>query len=348
MAPSVLTAQAVADLVGGRLLGNGTTPIGRIGPLDRADQGTLSFLVSKKYLAYFRSSQAGAVLVAPEFESEREGPPTRIVVKDPYRSILAVLPRFVRPPALEPGIHPNAVIGGGVELGPDVSIAAFVVLGPGVKVGARSRLASGVVIEKDVVIGEDCVLGANVVCHEGSRLGNRVVLKAGAIIGGQGFGYLPSPEGHQKIPHVGACILEDEVEVGSSSAVDRGSLDDTVVGRGTKIDNLVHIAHNIRIGERCLLMATVGLAGSVRLGNQVIVAGGVGIADHVRVGDGAMISARSTVICDIPAKAVYGGYPARPHREFLRAQAALYRITSVAKELETLVIERKHRGQKND
>jgi UDP-3-O-[3-hydroxymyristoyl] glucosamine N-acyltransferase len=348
VAQSVLTAQAVADLVGGRLLGDGNTKVNRIGPLDRADGSTLSFLVSTKYLAYFRSSRAGAVLISPEFESEETGPATRIVVKDPYRSLLAVLPRFIAPTVVIPGIHPTSVIGARVQLGPDVALGPNVVLGEGVSIGSRSRLGAGVVIEHDVAIGDDCVLGANVVCHEGTRLGNRVVLKAGAVIGGQGFGYLPSPEGHQKIPHVGACILEDEVEIGSSSTVDRGSIDDTVIGRGTKIDNLVHVAHNSRIGERCLLMATTGLAGSVRIGNHVIVAGGVGIADHVRVGDGATISARSTVICDIPAKSVYGGYPARPHREFLRAQAALYRMSPLAKDLETLVTERKHRGPTND
>ena len=344
----MLTAQAVADLVGGRLLGDGATPISRVGPLDRADPHTLSFLVSTKYLAYFRSSRAGTVLMAPEFEAEREGPSTRIVVKDPYRAVLAVLPRFVMPTPVDPGVHSTAVIGDGARLGPDVSIGPHVVLGRNVTLGARSRLAAGVVVESGVTIGDDCTLGANVVCHEGTRIGNRVVLKAGAVIGGQGFGYLPSPQGHQKIPHVGACILEDEVEIGSNSTVDRGSLDDTVIGRGTKIDNLVHVAHNIRIGERCLLMATTGLAGSVRIGNQVIIAGGVGIADHVRIGDGATISARSTVISDVAPQAVYGGYPARPHREFLRAQAALYKMTSMARDLETLVTERRQRAQTND
>jgi UDP-3-O-[3-hydroxymyristoyl] glucosamine N-acyltransferase len=258
------------------------------------------------------------------------------------------LPRFIPATPVEPGVHPQAVIGAGATLGPGVSIGALAVLGSRVSLGARCRLGPGVVIDDDVVVGDDCVLGANVVCHSGTRLGNRVVLKAGAVIGGQGFGFLPSSEGHQTIPHVGACILEDDVEIGSNSTVDRGSLDDTVIGRGTKIDHLVHVGHNVRIGERCLLMATAALAGSVRVGHRVIVAGGVGIADHVRVGDGAMISARSTVIRDVPPAGVYGGYPARPHREFLRAQAALYRMTPLAKDLETLVIERKHRGQTND
>lgn len=348
MPAPTLTAQAVADLVGGRLIGNGSTVVHRIGPLDRADSGTLSFLVSSNYLAYFRASSAGVVLISPEFEHEKQGPATRVVVKDPYRALLGLLPKFVPPPAGGAGVHPTAVLGDAVELGADVFLGPHVVLGRGVRIGARTRLEANSVIGDGVTLGEDCRIGPGAVCCEGSRLGNRVVLKANAVIGGRGFGYLPSDTGHQPIPHVGACILEDDVEIGSNSAVDRGSIDDTVIGRGTKIDNLVHVAHNCRVGEHCLLMATVGLAGSVHVGNRVMILGGVGIADHVEVGDGATLSAKSVIISNVPAKATYGGYPARPHREFLRAQAAMYRLSPIAKQLESLASEQRQRGKKND
>jgi UDP-3-O-[3-hydroxymyristoyl] glucosamine N-acyltransferase len=164
-----------------------------------------------------------------------------------------------------------------------------------------------------------------------------VVLKAGAVIGGDGFGYLPGADGHRRIPHVGICIIEDEVEIGSNSTVDRGSVDDTVVGKGTKLDNLVHVGHNVRIGERCLLMAGVGVAGSTRLGNDVILAGHVGVTDHLTIGDGARIAAKSAVFGDVPSGAAYSGHPARAHRQFLRAQAALYRLAPIVSDIEKLV-----------
>jgi UDP-3-O-[3-hydroxymyristoyl] glucosamine N-acyltransferase len=176
-----------------------------------------------------------------------------------------------------------------------------------------------------------------VICYPGSRIGSRVVLKAGAVIGGDGFGYLSDGERHTRIPHVGGCILEDEVEVGSNTCIDRGSIDDTVIGRGTKLDNLVQVGHNVRIGERCLIMAGVGIAGSTRVGNDVILAGHVGVTDHLVIGDGARIAAKSAIFGDVPPGASFSGHPARPHRQFLRAQASMYRLAPIVDELERLV-----------
>jgi UDP-3-O-[3-hydroxymyristoyl] glucosamine N-acyltransferase len=184
-------------------------------------------------------------------------------------------------------------------------------------------------------------MDARVVCYAGARIGRRVVLKAGAVIGGDGFGYLSRGSGHQRIPHVGGCVIGDDVEIGSNSCVDRGSLDDTVVGQGTKLDNLVHLGHNVRVGERCLLMAGVGVAGSTRLGNDVILAGHVGVTDHLTIGDRVQVAAKSAVIGNVPAGMVYSGHPARPNRQVLRAQAALYRLAPIVGELESLLAERR-------
>ncbi|MGH7579351.1 MAG: UDP-3-O-(3-hydroxymyristoyl)glucosamine N-acyltransferase, partial [Gemmatimonadales bacterium] len=240
-----------------------------------------------------------------------------------------------------PGIDATARIGPGCELGADLALGPFVVLGRGVRLGDRCRLAEGVVIGDEVVVGEDTRMDARVVCYAGARIGRRVVLKAGAVIGGDGFGYLSRGSGHERIPHVGGCIIGDDVEVGSNSCVDRGSLDDTIIGQGTKMDNLVHVGHNVRIGERCLLMAGVGVAGSTRLGHDVILAGHVGVTDHLDIGDRVQVAAKSAVIGNVPAGSVLSGNPARPNRQVLRAHAALYRLAPIVGELENLVAERR-------
>jgi UDP-3-O-[3-hydroxymyristoyl] glucosamine N-acyltransferase len=339
-----LTAQAVADLVGGRLLGDGAVRIHAVRPLDRAGPDALSLAVSSRYAADLGSSRAGAVLVPEELAGAASGSQTRIVVRDPYGALVRVLQALFPREAPSSGIDSTVRIGAGSSIGADVSIGPFVVLGRNVQLGARSRLAQHVSLGDGVVVGEDTIIGPGVVCHSGSRLGNRVVLKAGAVIGGDGFGYVWDGKGHARIPHVGGCILEDEVEVGSHTCIDRGSIDDTVVGRGTKLDNLVQVGHNVRIGERCLIMAGVGIAGSTRIGNDAILAGHVGVTDHLVIGDRARIAAKSAIFGDVPAGASFSGHPARPHRQFLRAQATMYRLAPVVDELERLATEQVRRG----
>jgi UDP-3-O-[3-hydroxymyristoyl] glucosamine N-acyltransferase len=336
-----LTAQAVADLVGGRLLGDGGVLITGVGSIEGAGPGALTLALSPRYAGALKASRAGAVLLPPALAESPAGPPARIVVADPYASLVRVIRRLIPAGSRLPGIDPTARIGPGCELGAEVSLGPFTILGRGVRLGDRCRLAEGVCLGDGVVVGEDTRMDARVVCYAGARIGRRVVLKAGAVIGGDGFGYLSRGSGHERIPHVGGCIIGDEVEVGSNSCVDRGSLDDTVIGQGTKLDNLVHVGHNVRIGERCLLMAGVGVAGSTRLGDDVILAGHVGVTDHLTIGDRVQIAAKSAVIGNVPAGSVYSGHPARPNRQVLRAQAALYRLAPIVGQLESLVAERR-------
>ncbi len=344
MAIPSLTAQAVADLVGGRLLGNGAQSLTTVGPLDRADGNTLSFLSGPRYLGMFHRSASGAVLLREEHAEEPEGPATRIVVADPAQAITRVVPILFPEPSAAWGVAPTAVIGPGASWEGEVSIGPHAVLGRDVTLGARCRVGPGAVLHDGVVLGDDCDIGANSVCHSGSRLGNRVRLKALAVIGGDGFGFASGPDGHRPIRHVGGCVLEDDVQVGSHSAIDRGSLDDTVIGAGTKIDNQVHIAHNVRMGRGCLIMAGVGVAGSVRLGHGVILAGQVGVTGHVTLGDGVRVSAQSGIGQDVPAGTDMGGSPARRQRDYLRAQSALYRVAKIINQLEELVSKRGDRG----
>ena len=318
-------------------MGDGVRMLTAVGPLDGADGETLSLLTSPRYLPEFRTSAAGAVLLRAESAAEPVGPEVRIVVGDPHAAMATALGVMFPATPRPAGVDSSAQLGPGVRLGDGVSVGPLVVLGAGVVLGDRVRLGAGVVLEDGVSIGADTELGAHVVCYPGTRIGSRCVIKAGAVLGGSGFGYISGRDGHARIPHVGGCILGDEVEIGSNSSVDRGSIDDTVIGSGTKIDNHVHVGHNARLGRRCLLMGGTVLAGSAELGDGVIVAGHCAIAGHLRIGDNARIGAKSGVISPVPAGSDWTGYPARPHREWLRAQAGMYRLAKITDELEALV-----------
>ena len=334
-----LTAQAVADLVGGRLLGDGTVVVRAVRALASAGPEAVSLAVSGRYAEELRTSRAGLVLVPEALAEPPDGRRARVVVPDPYAALVRVIRELFPPEPAPPGVDPSARLGAGCVLGDRVSVGPFVVLGKGVRLGDRCRVAEGVSLGDGVTVGEDSVIGPRAVCYPGAVVGARVVIKGGAVVGGPGFGYLSGATGHTRIPHVGGCILEDDVEIGSNSCIDRGSVDDTVIGSGTKIDNLVHVGHNVRIGRGCLLMAGVGIAGSTRIGDDVILAGHVGVTDHLVIGNGARIAAKSAVFGDIPAGASFSGHPARPHRQFLRAQAALYRVAPIISDLERLLPE---------
>lgn len=337
------TAQAVADLVGGRLLGTDRV-VRTVAPLDTADCEAISLLVSGRYHAAFRDSQAGVVLMRPGDAQVEGSARARILVEDPVRAMARVVEALYPVGVPSPGVHPTAVVGEGVRLGREVSLGPRVVLERGVRLGDRVVVGAGAILEADVVVGDDTVVGPGVVCARGTRIGRRVRLKAGAVLGGEGFGYLTVDREHRAVRHVGRCLVGDDVDVGSNSCIDRGSIGDTVVGDGTKIDNLVHVGHNVRIGNRCLLMAGVGVAGSTVVEDDVILAGHVGVSGHLRVGSGAQVGAGSKVWGPVPVGGRVSGLPARPHREFLRAQVALGRLTPLVTQLEALVKEHQADG----
>jgi UDP-3-O-[3-hydroxymyristoyl] glucosamine N-acyltransferase len=321
------------------LVGPAAATASSIAPLDRAGPEDLSFLASRRYLPYFQHTRAAIVLCKPEFAGEQGGPACRVVVSDPHVALLAVIPMLYPEPVWEPGIHPTAVIGRGTTWEEPVAIGPYVVLGRGVRLGKNARVGACVVLGDGVELGDDVLLHPQVVCYSGTRIGHRVIIHAGARLGADGFGYLPGANGAppRKIPQVGRCIIGDDVEIGANTTIDRGSVDDTVVGPGTKIDNLVQVGHNVRIGARCLIAGCVGIAGSTHVGDDVFLAGQAGLADHVSIGRGARVTVQGGVIGDIPAGATVTGFPAREHREYFRAQAALYRLAKIVNELEALV-----------
>jgi UDP-3-O-[3-hydroxymyristoyl] glucosamine N-acyltransferase len=278
--------------------------------------------------------------VAPELADLPTLVRARVVVAKPHDALLSLLATLYPVEVQVPGIHPSAVLGRGVQLGDDVSIGAHVVIGEGARLGARVRVESGVEVGAGVTVGDDCRLFHGVTLHPGTVLHERVRVHAGARLGSDGFGYVFRNGVHEKIPHVGRCVVERDVEIGANTTIDRGSIDDTVIGAGTKIDNLVHIAHNVRIGRLCLIMAQVGISGSVRVEDGVIITGQAGIAGHHTIGTGARLGGRAGVFGDVPAGETWSGYPARPHRDTLRAHAALFKLPSLLRGLEKLLADR--------
>jgi UDP-3-O-[3-hydroxymyristoyl] glucosamine N-acyltransferase len=260
-----------------------------------------------------------------------------VIVDRPQEALLTLLPRFHRVAAPVPGVHPTAVIGTSARVGAGVSIGPYAVIGDGVEIGNGTVIGPHCVLGAGVRLGEQCQLVASVTVYSGSRIGNRVTLHAGVRIGSDGFGYVQRDGQHVKIPHVGRCLIEDDVEVGANTTIDRGSIDDTVIGAGTKIDNLVQIGHNVRIGKGCLIMGQAGIAGSVRVEDGCMILGQVGISGHHTIGKGARVAAQSGVFGDIPAGETWSGYPARPHKEALRAQAALFKLPSLLRRIERLL-----------
>jgi len=334
--PLALTAAEVARRVGGTLRGDGAVSVRAVAPLGRAGAEEISFLSSAAYLSDFRTTRAGVVLVAPEF-AESEGPPCRVIVERPPEAMLKVLPALYASTPAAPGVHATALIGRGAQLGRDIAVGPYAVIGEGAVLGDRVTIGAHCEVGRGVRIGDESELVSHVTVYPGTIVGKRVRLHAGVRVGSDGFGYVYADGAHQKIPHVGRCLIEDDVEIGANSAIDRGSIDDTVIGAGSKLDNLVHIAHNVHLGKLCLIAAQVGISGSTTLGDGAVLGGQVGVGGHLTIGAGARIAGQSGVSSDVPAGETWSGTLARPHRETLVGQAALARLAKIVKELERLV-----------
>jgi UDP-3-O-[3-hydroxymyristoyl] glucosamine N-acyltransferase len=333
----VLTAAAVADAVGGTLEGRGDAPVRALAPLERAGEGDLTFLASGKYAPLLARAAGAVVLVSPELRETPGAPAARIVVGRPHEAMLAIIPRLHRPVRATPGVDPTARLGRGVELGEEVSVGPYAVIGDGARLGRGAVVGSHCVVGAGVAIGEGSQLFPHVTLYPGTSLGARVTLHAGVRVGSDGFGYVVREGRHEKIPHVGRCIVEDDVEVGANTTIDRGSIDDTVIGAGTKIDNLVQVAHNVRIGRLCVIVSQAGIAGSTRIEDGAVIGGQAGLGGHITIGRGAKVAGQAGVFGDVPAGETWSGYPARPHREALRAQGAMFRLPAIIRGLERLL-----------
>jgi UDP-3-O-[3-hydroxymyristoyl] glucosamine N-acyltransferase len=331
-----MTAGQIATLVGGELVGHHDINLAGIAPLERAGPGDLSFLAAPRYLNAFYVTKAAVVLVAPQFRTATPGPVTRIVVPQPLEALRTLIDRVAPRAQSAWGVHPTAAVGRGTRWSERIAIGPHAIIGRRVAIGADCRIHASAVVEDDVTLGDDCVVGTHATLHRGVVLGHRVVVGSGARIGGPGFGFMPTSHGHLRLPQAGSCHIGDDVEIGTNTTIDRGSLGDTEVGAGTKIDNLVQIAHNVRVGARCIIMAQVGVAGSSVVEDDVVLAGQAGLADHLTVGRKARVAAQSGVIGDVAAGATVSGYPARDHRSVLRQAAALGRLAPLVTALERI------------
>jgi UDP-3-O-[3-hydroxymyristoyl] glucosamine N-acyltransferase len=335
----VLSLAAVAEAVEGTLHGDGALEVRAIAPLDEAGPDELAPLTSKRYAKYAQDSRAGAFLVGTGLERYIDADRPRVVVADPQRALLTLLRRLHPAEPEAEGVHPTAVLGRGVRLGARVAIGPYAVLGDGVEVGDGSRVGAHTVLGPNAKVGRDCTLHPHVVLYANSVLEDRVILHSGVRIGADGFGYVQVDGAHERIPHVGRAVIQSDVEIGANTTVDRGSIGDTVVEPGAKLDNLVMIAHNVRVGAGSMLAGLVGVAGSTRMGKGVWAGGQAGMINHLEIGDGARLAVASKVMRDVPPGQAVSGHPARPHREDLARQAQLGRIHKLVARVEALEAE---------
>jgi UDP-3-O-[3-hydroxymyristoyl] glucosamine N-acyltransferase len=329
------SVRELAAMVTAEVRGDDSLIITGVADLVTAQGGQISFLGNRRYLSRALTTKASAIIITAEETSAF--PCTELRVKNPNDAFSLITGLFAPAPIVfTSGVHPTAVIGEGVLLGADVSIQPHAVIERGAQIGARTHIGAGVYIGQDTVVGEDSHLYPQVVIRERCIIGNRVILHSGVVVGSDGFGYETRAGKHVKIPQTGYVRIDDEVEVGANTTIDRGRFGQTWIQQGTKIDNLVQIAHNVVIGEHCILVAQCGIAGSSALGNFVTIAGQSALAGHIRVGDQSTVTAQSGVTKDIPAKAILYGRHAMPIREGLKVEAMIRRLPEILERIAEL------------
>jgi len=330
---NIKTLKELAEHLGGTVRGDETCRISGLAPLESAGPDKITFLANPKYAAKVAETGAGAVLMAPGGEAYGRNV---VEVANPYLAFAKLLNLFYVQKTAPLGVMDKACLGSNVTLGSDITIHPGAVIGNNVTIGDRSVIHPGAVIYENVNIGSDTLIHATAVVRERCRIGNRCVIQPGAVIGSDGFGYAPDGAGYYAIPQIGIVVLEDDVEIGANTCIDRAALEVTLIRRGTKLDNLVQIAHNCQIGENCMIVSQVGISGSTKIGNHVTLAGQVGVVGHLTIGDNTIIGAQSGVPNSVPANAMCSGSPIMPHKEWLKAMAIVPRLPELRKTISSL------------
>ena len=331
----MLTAGDIAAAIKGELEGDAKTPLKGVCDLDESLPNHISFLANPRYFSFFKHTKAAAVIVNRDFIPDQHGP-VLIRVDDPFIGFITALKLFDKRPRLRTGIHASAVIGQNVKLGHKVAIGPCAVLHDGVSVGDHTVIGSGAVIGSNSSLGDRVVLHPNVSVYDGVQIGNRVTIDSGTVIGADGFGWVTRAGKHLKIPQTGGVVIEDDVWIGVNCCVDRGTFADTRIGAGSKLDNLIQVAHNVTIGKGCLFAGQVGIAGSTRIGDYVTLAGQVGVADHISIGDRCIVASKSAVLKSLPAGSFVSGIPTRNHSDRKRQDIVIQQLPELLKRLRKL------------
>jgi len=329
-----LNIKELAELLGGHFNGSDSSvEIRGVNTLQNATESEASFLANMKYKDELRNCSAGVILVGSDFPDGHADKKSLIKVADPYLAFAQLQRHFHPSPRPSGERHPTAVIDPTATLADDVDVGPHVVIEASVTIGAGTIIHAGSVIGKGASIGQSCLIHARAVVSHGSLLGDRVILQSGAIIGSDGFGYAWSGKEHLKIPQTGRVVLEDDVEVGANSSIDRGALGDTIVRRGVKLDNLIQLGHNVEIGPYSIMASQVGISGSTKIGAGCQIGGQAGVAGHLIIGDGVKLAAKSGVVGNLDAGGTYAGFPAMPHRTWLKSSALIARLPELWNQL---------------
>ncbi|MCF7821454.1 MAG: UDP-3-O-(3-hydroxymyristoyl)glucosamine N-acyltransferase [Mariprofundaceae bacterium] len=329
-----MNIKELAELLGGQFCGSDSSvEIKGVNTLQNATESEASFLANMKYKDDLRNSNAGVILVSAGFSNDQDDGRTLIKLADPYLAFAQLQRHFNPSPRASGKRHVTAVIDPTASLADDVDVGPCVVIEEDVTVGSGTIVHAGSVIGRGVSIGQSCIIHARSVVSHGSVLGDRVILQSGAVIGSDGFGYAWDGKEHLKIPQTGRVVLEDDVEVGANSSIDRGALGDTVVRRGVKLDNLIQLGHNVEIGPYSIMASQVGISGSTKIGAGCQIGGQAGIAGHLVIGDGVKLAAKSGVLGNLDAGGTYAGFPVMPHRTWLKVSALIVRLPEIWKQI---------------
>lgn len=319
-----MTLSEVASMVGGEVFGDSSVVITGISGIKEARQGDITFVANPKYSSLMKTTSASAIITSYEVNNSSK---PLVKTKDPSlafaRLVSLVGPNKVRHPQ---GVHPTAIVAEGVSLGEDVAIGPYTIIEKGVSIGDSTIIYGGCFIGHDVKIGKDTLIYPQVALRERVEIGDRVIIHSGTVIGSDGFGFATVQGVQEKIPQIGTVVIEDDVEIGANVTIDRARFNKTLIGKGTKIDNLVQIAHNVIVGEHSIIVAQAGISGSTVVGKRVILAGQAGIVGHITIGDGAVVAAQAGVTKSIPNSTKVSGYPAKPHEQAKRVNACLQRL----------------------